>query len=88
MTPQERESKIKQYIKDARDNNFTDKEISEYLTKVQKFSKKEVDAIIKKGEKALIPDSFTNLKKDKNSAKGIRLYKKVSRYAMSLMQIK
>jgi len=86
MTPQERESKIKQYIKDARDNNFTDKEISEYLTKVQKFSKKEVDAIIKKGEKALIPDSFTNLKKDKNSAKGIRLYKKVSRYAMSLMQ--
>ena len=86
MLPKERESKLKQYIKDARDNNFTDKEISEYLIKVKKFSKKEVDAIMKKGEKGLIPDSFTNLKKDKDSVKGIRLYKRVAKYAMSLIE--
>ena len=84
--PKERQSEIKRYIKDARDNNFTDTEIRDYLTKVQKYSKKEVDAILKKGDKVLLPDSFMNLKNDKNSQKGIRLYKRVAKYAMSLME--
>ena len=64
-------------INTARDQNFTDAAIRDYLTRVRKFPKREIDKLLKVHDEVLktIPKSLGNIEGGMNS--GLKLYNTV-----------
>jgi len=84
-SPEERNSEIIDIVQKARENNFSDLEITDYLVRIKKFKPAEVKKALEISidETTLLPKSFAELKGGIES--GVRLFKRVNKYKDSLV---
>ena len=84
-SPDERNSEIIEIIQKARENNFSDSEITDYLVRVKKFNPSEVKKALEINidDVTLLPKSFADIKGGAEA--GVRLFKRVNKYKDSLV---
>jgi hypothetical protein len=75
---------ITDIVNEARDNNFKDPQIRDFLVRVKKFSSKEVDRIMKVNIDLLqlMPKSFGNI--EGGAEAGVKLFKKINDFRTKL----
>jgi hypothetical protein len=82
---QDRGSELIEIIQTARDNNFSDIEITDYLVRVKNFKPSEVKKALEISidDTTLLPKSFAEVEGGIES--GVRLFKRVNKYKDSLV---